>query len=186
MFRPACQEDAADIIPLLYEAIGDIAHSLTGTGSREDALPVLEQFFRQQHNRISYENAVVLEEDHRAAGFMLAYHGSRAEKLDRPFLEHLAGLGQANPCIVPEAGESEYYLDCLAVHPDYRGKGIGTKLLAYFQRQAEEQGYPLISLLVEKDNSGAKSLYTRMGYIESGMVEISGHWYYRMLKNTGL
>lgn len=56
------------------------------------------------------------------------------------------------------------YLDDFSVTTDYRGCGIGTKML----KQAEEYGkslqLPSMFLHVEKENKKAYQLYTRIGY----------------------
>ncbi|SFK73944.1 Acetyltransferase (GNAT) family protein [Paenibacillus sp. 1_12] len=182
MIRKAQKEDAAAVIALMYTAIGGIAHTLAGTEDVGDALQVLEQFFREKGNRISYENVIVIEEDGRVIAFMLAYHGSRAAELDRPFLERLAANGSTTQTIERETREDEYYLDSIAVHSDYQGKGIGTELLRLFQEQAIELGHPKIMLLVDLDNPSAKQLYVKQGYKEDGVVQVSGHLFHRMVK----
>ncbi|MEK3913720.1 GNAT family N-acetyltransferase [Paenibacillus sp. FSL H7-0331] len=182
MIRQATKEDAAAVISLMYTAIGGIVHTLAGTDDVEDALQVLEQFFQEKGSRISFENVLVLEEDQRVIAFMLAYHGSRAAELDRPFLERLAAIGSTTQTIEREAREDEYYLDSIAVHSDYQGRGIGTELLRLFQQQAIELGHHKIMLLVDQENASAKQLYVKQGYNEDGVVQVSGHLFYRMIK----
>ncbi|OPH47148.1 acetyltransferase [Paenibacillus ferrarius] len=182
MIRQAKKEDATAVINLMYTAIGDIVHTLAGTNDVGTALHVLEGFFREKGNRISFENVLVLEEDERVIAFMLAYHGSRAAELDRPFLERLSAIGSAVQTIEREAREDEYYLDSIAVHADYQGRGIGTKLLRLFEQQAAELGHDKIMLLVDQENTAAKLLYVKMGYKEDGVVTVSGHLFDRMIK----
>ncbi|GFZ90505.1 N-acetyltransferase [Paenibacillus marchantiophytorum] len=182
MIRQAKKEDAAAVISLMYTAIGDIAHTLAGTQDVGTALQVLEGFFQEKGNRISFENVLVLEEDNRVIAFMLAYHGSQAAELDRPFLNRLAANGSTTVSIEREAREDEYYLDSIAVHADYQGRGIGTKLLRLFEQQAAELGHDKIMLLVDLENTAAKALYVKMGYKEDGVVTVSGHLFNRMVK----
>ena len=51
----------------------------------------------------------------------------------------------------------------VAVHPDARGLGIGTKLLETVEAEAEELGCSKITLEVRTDNP-AKKLYEREGF----------------------
>ena len=51
----------------------------------------------------------------------------------------------------------------VAVHPDARGMGIGTKLLDHVKEQAEEMGCSKITLEVREDNP-AQKLYEREGF----------------------
>ncbi|MBP1994901.1 GNAT family N-acetyltransferase [Paenibacillus eucommiae] len=182
MIRQAKQEDAAAVIDLMYTAIGGIIHTLAGTDDVGDALQVLEAFFREKGNRISFENVMVIEEEGRVIAFMLAYHGSQAEALDRPFLERLAAIGSTTRAIEREAREDEYYLDSVAVHADYQGRGIGSELLRLFEQQASELGHDKIMLLVDQENTSAKQLYVKRGFTEDGVVQVSGHLFYRMIK----
>lgn len=52
----------------------------------------------------------------------------------------------------------------LAVHPDYRGQGIGRHLLQQLEALAREQGCCRISLEVRRDNLRAQRLYQSEGY----------------------
>lgn len=184
MLRNARKEDAAGVLPLMMDAIGGIAYSLTGEESPEEAMAVLEGFYSCEENRLSYENVTVLEMEGRVAGFMLAYHGSRAEVLDRPLKARLEARGKSAAAIVCEAGPDEFYLDSLAVHPDFRGQGLGTLLLEEFGRLAAQAGWRKLSLLVEEHNGGARKLYERLGYAPEEALMVAGHRYDRMVKKV--
>src|SRR5260221_512439 len=62
VIRPAVPSDASAAVPLILNAIGSIAFVLTGTTDRKEVEFILDQFFRQKGNRVSYENALVLED----------------------------------------------------------------------------------------------------------------------------
>lgn len=184
MLRNARIEDAAGVLPLMMEAIGSIAYSLTGEDSPEEAMAVLEEFYSREGNRLSYENVTVLEKEGRVAAFMLAYHGSSAESLDKPLKARLEACGKSAAAIVCEAGPGDFYLDCLAVHPDFRGQGLGTLLLEEFGRLAAQAGWRKLSLLVEEYNDGARKLYERLGYAPEEALMVAGHRYNRMVKGV--
>ena len=52
----------------------------------------------------------------------------------------------------------------IAVVPSARGKGIGSALLDALLERARADGYPAISLSVDRNNAGAIELYERHGF----------------------
>ena len=52
----------------------------------------------------------------------------------------------------------------IAVVPNARGKGVGSKLLGALLARAREAGYPTVSLSVDRENAGAIELYQRHGF----------------------
>ena len=56
----------------------------------------------------------------------------------------------------------------IAVVPDARGKGVGTALLRTLLERARADGYPTISLSVDRANAGAIDLYERYGFARVG------------------
>jgi ribosomal protein S18 acetylase RimI-like enzyme len=52
----------------------------------------------------------------------------------------------------------------IAVVPNARGKGVGSKLLDALLARAREAGYPTITLSVDRANAGAIELYQRHGF----------------------
>ncbi|WP_409346453.1 GNAT family N-acetyltransferase [Paenibacillus sp. MBLB4367] len=186
MIRQAGIQDAEQVIPLLHSAIGSIACSLAGTMDEPEALHILKEFYKQPGNRISYENVIVDERDGRIAGMLVAYHGSEAESLDQPFLERIRRVkGIANYTIEKESRVEDYYLDAVAVHEDYQGKGIAKMLMKAFEAKAEALGYPTVGLIVEEHNERAHAIYVKQGYRTEGELTVYGHRYLRMTKPTG-
>lgn len=55
-------------------------------------------------------------------------------------------------------------MDGIAVHRDYRGKGIGGKLLEEMAAYAGENGYEKVRLDVIDTNPKARRLYERIGF----------------------
>ncbi|MFC1548267.1 ribosomal protein S18-alanine N-acetyltransferase [Candidatus Neomarinimicrobiota bacterium] len=58
----------------------------------------------------------------------------------------------------------EFHLHNIAVHPDFRGRGIGKELLESVKALCEEHEYRRIILEVREDNEIARHLYLSMGY----------------------
>jgi hypothetical protein len=63
MIRQAVASDAVKAVSLIVQAIGHIAFVLTGTTDSQEAASILSDFFGQKDNRISYQNALVMEEE---------------------------------------------------------------------------------------------------------------------------
>lgn len=58
----------------------------------------------------------------------------------------------------------EAHLTTLAVHPEYRSRGVGTYLLNYFQMLASIKGASLMTLEVRISNERAQRFYSRNGF----------------------
>lgn len=52
----------------------------------------------------------------------------------------------------------------LAVHEDYRGRGVGRQLLEYVQRYAMDNDLCAVTLEVRSDNVAARKLYHQLGF----------------------
>lgn len=61
-----------------------------------------------------------------------------------------------------------------AVHPNHRGKGIGTALLNSLIERCRMSGYRYITLEVRKENRKARQFYQKNGFIETGTLD---HYY---------
>jgi ribosomal-protein-alanine N-acetyltransferase len=62
----------------------------------------------------------------------------------------------------------EAHIANIAVHPDYRRKGIGARLLAVALTKAVQKGMHTATLEVRARNINAQSLYRRFGFLEVG------------------
>jgi [ribosomal protein S18]-alanine N-acetyltransferase len=63
----------------------------------------------------------------------------------------------------------EAHIATIAVHPDYRRRGIGEKLLIFSLQQAKLEGAKRAFLEVRSGNTGAKNLYGKYGFIVDGI-----------------
>lgn len=59
---------------------------------------------------------------------------------------------------------------CIAIVPEWRGRGLGARLLAALIAEARAAGLSAVSLSVESDNA-ARHLYARMGFQEVREVD---------------
>jgi ribosomal protein S18 acetylase RimI-like enzyme len=68
------------------------------------------------------------------------------------------------------------YLYSLRVKPDFRGRGLGTRLLHAAESALRQKGMHTASIGVEKANVRARALYERLGY--RIVAEDPGRWSY--------
>ncbi len=59
----------------------------------------------------------------------------------------------------------ELLLDAIAVHENYRGQGIGSKLIEELFKWSKANGFKAIHLEVVDENPKAKALYERLGFV---------------------
>ena len=64
------------------------------------------------------------------------------------------------------------WLEDMVVHPDWRGQGIGARLLQEAIRQARVAGCCRITLLTDAGNAAAQEFYGRAGFARSAMVPL--------------
>lgn len=65
------------------------------------------------------------------------------------------------------AGEG--HITNVAVHPDFRGKGIGERLMRAIEELVKKRGATRMTLEVRVSNDVAQRLYRKLGYIAAGI-----------------
>ena len=63
----------------------------------------------------------------------------------------------------------ECYVANVAVHPDFRGRGVGDRLLRALEESAKERGGAFLSLEVRESNLPALALYRGHGFVRAGL-----------------
>jgi len=160
MLRPAKKEDAKKAIALLALAMDHFIYKLSGYDDKSKALKVLENFFSQTNNRLSFQNTYIYEQNKEIIAAINFYDGAKADELDAPLNQHLLSLNKNK---VLKECEDEFYLDSISVDEKFRGLGIASKLINLAYQKAKIENKKL-SLIVEKDNYKAKKLYEKMGF----------------------
>jgi len=57
-------------------------------------------------------------------------------------------------------------LDNVAVHPDYQGRKLGKRLMAFAEEVARERGYGAIQLYTHEMMATNRAIYAKIGYVE--------------------
>jgi ribosomal protein S18 acetylase RimI-like enzyme len=102
------------------------------------------------------ESELSEEEEHRVAPLIEELAGSRAPAV----MELLERFEASQPTEPPH-----YYLSLLGTHPDSRGRGLGTRLLAGTLARIDAEGMPAY---LESSNPANDRLYERLGFERTG------------------
>ena len=161
--RPARENDAPMLARLINLAGEGIPLWLwqQSASSDEEAFAIGAQRAARDSGGFSYTNAFVAEVDSQVAAMLLGY------RLPDPYD---AGDLDALPDVVRPLVELEseapgtWYLNAIATFSDFRGRGIGSRLMSRALGLAKESGATTISLIVAEENRGALRLYQREGY----------------------
>ncbi|MEC1180811.1 GNAT family N-acetyltransferase [Metasolibacillus meyeri] len=181
LIQQAQVKDAAHIAPLIYDAIGDIAHRLTGETEEQAVLATLTELIKRTDNRHSYLYTYVAKQEDTLLGIAVLYDGLTAKELDANLAAWLQAKN-ASTIIDAEAHDDEFYIDTVCVTPHARGLGIGTKLLKFAEEQAIAKGYTKLSLNVELEKDKARALYERLGFTITEPWTIIDEPFHHMVK----
>jgi ribosomal protein S18 acetylase RimI-like enzyme len=166
LLRAARKDDAralAELIDIAGEGFGTYLWS-QAAGPGETALDVGMRRAQRDEGGFSYRNATVAEVDGDIAGLLLGYR--LADPYDTGDLERLPAL--VRPLVELESvAPASWYVNALAAFPEFRNKGLGTRLLAEADTIARKMKAPSLSIIVAEANEGAKRLYLRSGYAET-------------------
>jgi ribosomal protein S18 acetylase RimI-like enzyme len=174
--RPAVRSDAA-AIAALYRISSDgvadyIWSKLAGPG--EDLLSVGRRRYERENTPFSYQNCTIVESGGAVAGMLVAFPMA----VDPGHVEE-------DPVLAPYGALEEdesYYVCGVALFPEHRGRGLGTRLMGIAETEAIARGLAKTSLIVFEANEGAKRLYERLGYRETARAAIVPH---PLIRHTG-
>jgi [ribosomal protein S18]-alanine N-acetyltransferase len=85
------------------------------------------------------------------------------------FLVAAAGrriVGYSIACIARQAAE----LASIAVLPEFRGRGVATRLLKALMNKIRREGIASMWLMVRSDNKTAAALYRKLGFVRTSRV----------------
>lgn len=182
MIRQARKEDAHAVVPLIALAIEDLIYPLTGQSTEHEALATLERYYLEENNRFSYDLIAVDEQDDQIAGMILCYYGKDMKQLYSSCEQEISERLGKEITFDLEADEDEYYIDALAVHPHYQGKGIASALMLYSEQRAISDGVYKIGLNVDFENPNAEQVYKKKGYVADKKILLDHSPYWHMVK----
>jgi ribosomal protein S18 acetylase RimI-like enzyme len=172
-FRAATREDSGKIAELFRISSDGVVEYVWSTLAPEypglEPLEIGAVRYAHEEGNFSYTNCVVAEREGEVVGQLCTYLvESGAEMTDEP----------ADPILEPyERLEipGTLYISSLAVFDEFRGMGLGTKMLSIARDQARESSLAALSLLVFEQNIGAVRLYQRKGFREVDRAPVVPH-----------
>ena len=170
-FRPAVKADSRRIAELFSVASGGVADYVWSQLDYPGLSPIEigEQRYAREDTDFSYQNCVVAEIDGEVAGMLVAFPMAE-EQPDAGASEpsEIGAPASDEPDVLAPYSELEvpgsYYVCGIALLPECRNHGLGTRFLEIAREQARERGLRILSLLVFEQNEGAVRLYERHGY----------------------
>ena len=181
--RKATKDDAPLIAKVVAMAIGEESAVLYGG---DNYMKVFEEIALLEDSQYSYRNAFVAEVDGNAVGAVIAYDGADLHPLRKSTLDVLSKHIGIEMQIADETDASEFYLDSLAVLPEYRGRGVGVKLILAVKERAFNEYNKNLGLLVDFENPDAERLYKSVGFERADVKDFLGHkmWHLVLRQQT--
>lgn len=176
LYRRGKIEDCAKIAEGIDRASGGIVEFLFhGLLTNSTAAETMADFLREGVGYESYENAIVAECQGVIVGIVYSYpskYQGITEEARNFFpqeqLEFLADFFNSRV-------ENSLFLDSIYVDEEFRGQGVGSKLIALTKEKAKESGYQQLSLMVMNENAAARRAYERNDFKIVKHVDVKEH-----------
>lgn len=176
LLRKAKKEDKKILLGI-YEFILSLELDIVKNVEKNKLLKILDDCFTSQKDRFSYKYCDVALLNDEIVGFSFSYSYNDVKDA-KDFWENniIPSYNLAENSIIfdyNEVLENEFYLDTLYSFSEFRGNGIGTKLLDNFCNKEQN----LKSLNVAQSNKRARKLYESFGFRKNGEILIGNEIY---------
>jgi ribosomal protein S18 acetylase RimI-like enzyme len=176
ILRPARKADAS-ALAVLVDIAGEGMPSFMWGRMKAPGQSLFE-FGRSRGAReegaFSYRNATVAEIGGEVTACLVDYR--LADPYDIGSLDDASEF--VRPLVLLEAkAPGSWYVNVLAAFPEFRGRGLGTRLLAHAEARARDNKCRKLSIIVASENVRAVRLYERTGYVATAreaLVEFPG------------
>lgn len=171
VIRKGKPEDAPHYAELVVATAPILFPTLFGSTVKS----LMTKLFKHRRHYFSFDSSYFAELDGKMAGMAQLHKREPGMKektrlglllfkyLNWRFPNKIAGLLRSER-VMWLATNKDCYLSCVAVYPEFRGQGIGTKLLEAVEEEAKNIGKKRIVLKAETHNTRAINLYQRLGY----------------------
>lgn len=180
-FRGGRPEDASFIAECILAGVG--AWDFSGNADEETMLlyRAMASVCGIEDSLYSYCHCRIAQCNGKAVGCMTSYPGddyARLRELTWSSIHKVMG-GERPMSSDYETGPGEYYLDTLALAPEFRGFGLGKELLLDSAERARAAGYERITLIVEQDHPKLISYYESIGFQIESQMTFLGEAYFK-------
>ncbi len=132
----------------------------------------------------SWRNARIAEVGEVPAGCLISYDGGTyLENRERTF-RYFREAGRSMDDSEEETGPGEFYLDSMAVRPEFRGYGIGHCLIKDAISAGRNLGFSRFSLIAECSKPDLRCYYAELGFKEDREIHAFGEKYLKMILET--
>jgi ribosomal protein S18 acetylase RimI-like enzyme len=180
-FRPAHKEDCrtiAELYRISSDGVADyIWQGLAEPG--EEPIEVGERRYAREDTVFSFRNCIVAERNSEVIGMLVAF------PVEEPDSAVSESDEEVDPVLKPYSElerPGSFYVCGMALFPEYRRQGLGTRMLKLARQQAYKRGLEELSLIVFEQNTGAKRLYERHGFREVDRRPVVTH---ELIRYTG-
>lgn len=180
--RRASAADADVVARAVAMAIGDVPTLTEYCG--EDYLAVLRAIVLTPNTQYSWHNALVAEVGGIVQGAIVGYDGALLGVLREGTFALLRDKVGRTPRISDETEVGEYYLDSIAVEPEFRSCGVGRALILSLCDRAAAEGHSRVGLIVDCSNPQAERLYSSLGFERVGERIFFGHQMWHLQKKV--
>ena len=193
--RDATLDDAPFIARVVLAGIDMLDLDATLPDEQRGIYEHLIEICRMDDTLYSYCNTRIAEADGKRVGALVAYDGAcYARMREKTFglvkqtsgmdlsrnVKQTSGMDLIRNAM--ETGPGEFYLDSMAIFPEYRGVGIGRMLMRDRVDFTLNKGFSKVTLLVDKDKPHLQKYYESEGFAFVGEMFVFGSWYNKLEK----
>jgi ribosomal protein S18 acetylase RimI-like enzyme len=147
-----------------------------------DALENITQSEGREDTLYTYSRTRIAEVDGKPAGALLSYPGALYKDLkEKTLKEYWPAFFTLYGNDEPETDPGEFYLDSLAVHPDFRRLGIGRALLEDGIKIGLSKGFTQIALVADAGMPHLIKIYQSIGFVPADHRNVFGTDFLRMI-----
>lgn len=169
LFRSACSEDAAVLVPMIEESSGGVWPVMWKTLSNKTRSynDIAADYLIDPSNQLSIANTLIAEHNGTIVGAVITYKENRTSAssgrnhFSANFPEELKNALQ--PYRELTVTDSLFIAE-LCTASEFRGLGVGKRMLVEVQKKALQNNYPTITLRVFSENLAAIRLYKYVGF----------------------
>ncbi len=184
--RDATLDDAPFIARVVLAGIDMLDMDAVLPDEQRAIFEHLIKICRMDDTLYSYLNTRIAEIDGNPVGALVAYDGACYAKMrEKTFglVQQTSGMDLSHNAM--ETGPGEFYLDSMAILSEYRGAGIGKKLMRDRVDYALSNGFQMVTLLVDKDKPHLQRYYESLGFAFSEEMFVFGSWYRKLVFSYG-